>query len=89
MATFYYLVARAFRASVDQFVREFAPQLAVAAVMLAVGIAVWLACERVLPQAGPLVLLMAKTACCVALYSVLLRLTGRWRYVAMLVSRKA
>ena len=87
IATFYLLVAHAFCMPIAPFVREMLPQLAVAAIMLAAGVAVRVLVDWCALPFWPVVPLVAKSGVCAAGYAALLAATGQWRYVQMLIVR--
>lgn len=86
VATFWYL-GKAFGRPARDFVFEFSTQLGVAAAMLAAGMCIHAGLTACIPGNALAVLLVAKVACCFAVYAVLLVAFGQWRYVSVLTKR--
>lgn len=87
VATYYFLVSRAFRMSLRDFARAMAPQLAVAAAMLALAIAVRLLAPVVVLSFDSIVPLVAKALVISAAYAALLAVTGQYRHLRTLFRR--
>jgi len=87
IATFYLLVARAFRMPIAPFVREMLPQLVVAAIMLVAGVGVRVLVDWCALPFWPFAPLVAKLGLCTVGYAVLLAVTGQWRYAWALIVR--
>lgn len=89
VATYHFLVARAFRRTLAGFARTMAPQLAVAGAMVALGAAL-----RVMVGVGwwsrptGLAPLALKLAVCCGAYGALLAVSGQWRHLAVLVGER-
>ena len=92
VATYYFLVAHAFRRTLAGFARTMAPQLAVAGAMVALGAAlramVGVAWWPGPAGLAPLATLALKLAVCCGAYGVLLAVTGQWRHLAVLVGER-
>ena len=92
VATYYFLVARAFRRTLAGFARTMAPQLAVASAMVALGAAlrvmVGVAWWPGPAGLAPLATLVLKLAVCCGAYGALLKVTGQWRHLAVLVGER-
>lgn len=98
VATYYYLVIRAFHFSLRSFVRALFPQLVVACMMLAVGACVqwtfdalgilkYTSADLLALWLMPLPTLLLKSAVCIAAYGVVLAATGQWRHIGVFWGR--
>lgn len=87
VATFYYLVVRAFGMPMGGFVRAMLPQLLVAFAMMGVGVGVHALMGLVSLPLWPVLPLVLKLAVCAGCYVGILLLTGQWQYVRALVGR--
>ena len=85
LATFYYLVVRAFYRPLGGFARTMAPQLAVAGVMLAVAWCADAAVGAASLPCWPVVPLLSKVGICCVCYAAILAATGQWRYLRVIV----
>ena len=87
LATFYYLVARAFGYPLGAFARAMMPQLAVAGVMMVVAWCADVAIGTVGLPFWPAVPLLAKVGVCCICYAALLATTGQWRHLRAILGR--
>lgn len=94
VATYYFLVVRAFRFSLRPFVRALFPQLVVACIMLAVGacgqwafntlgVFRYTSADLLAMWFAPLPSLLLKSAVCIAVYGVVLVATGQLRHMGV------